>query len=178
MTATPGPFPAPKPRPSWWWFVVGAVLLLAAAASFVWFLFLAVDDFGDVEARVPADGAVHQVSVSPEEDKFLWVRENDAADCLVRDQARDVAVVLGPLSATYVRGSWVADSRFSSGSGSLAVTCASSGGPAEIGPAVDVPSFVTSLLLAILLPLALGFAGVVVLVVTGILWAVRPRRTA
>ena len=180
VTITPGPFPAPKPRPSGWWFVVGVVLLLAAAATFVWFLFLAIDEFGDVEARVPADGAAHQVTVAPDEDKFLWVREYDVADCVISDQTRGVFVEVRPVSATYRRGGssgWVADGRFDGGSGRLEVTCATSGGPAEIGPAVDVSSFVTSLLLAILLPLTLGFAGVIVLVVTGILWAVRPRRT-
>ena len=159
--------------------MVGVVLLLAAVAAFVWFLVRAIDGFGDVEASIPANGAAHQVTVAPEEEKFLWVREYDVADCQIRDQGRGVAVEVRPVSATYKRGgSWVADARFDGGSGRLEVACATSGGPAEIGPAVDVPSFVTSLLLAILLPLALGLAGVVVLIVTGILWAVRPARSS
>ena len=45
-------------------------------------------------------------------------------------------------------------------------------------PAVDVVAFVVSLLLAIGLPLLFGGAGVAVIVVTGVLWAVRPARSS
>ena len=98
MSAPAAPFPEPKPRPSWWWLVVGAALLLAAIPAFVWFLIQAIDGFAGVEAHIPADGAVHQVTVTAEEEKFLWVQEDDAADCQIRDQARGAAVSILPVA--------------------------------------------------------------------------------
>lgn len=182
MSTTPPPFPPPRPRPSGWWFVVGVALLLAAGAVFGWFLFRAIDGFAEIEAHVPADGAVHEVDVGAEEDKFLWVQEHAAADCQVRDRGRGSEIEILPVSGTYSRAdlseAWVADGHFDSGSGRLSVTCSTSGGPAEIGPAVDIGGFLTSLLLAIGVPLLLGGGGVVVLVVTGLLWAIRPARAA
>ena len=165
--------------------MVGAALLLAAGAAFVWFLFRAWDGFADVEAHVPSDGVAHQVTVSPDGEKFFWAQEYDAADCDVRDLGRRAVVDLRPINGTYNRsagnyheGVWFAEARFDGGSGRLEVTCATTGGPAEIGPAVDVVSFVTSLLLAILLPLALGGAGLAVILVTAVLWVTRPARTS
>jgi len=161
--------------------VVGAALLLAAIPAFVWFLIRAIDGFADIEAHVPADGAAHQISVTADEEKFLWAHENDETDCQIRDLVRGTALTVHALGGTYTRSdsseAWVAEGRFDSGSGRLAVTCSTSGGAAEIGPAVDVFSFVVTLLLAIGLPFLFGGAGVAVIVVTGVLWAVRPARS-
>ena len=174
MSETRPAFPGSKARPSGWWFVVGVVLLLAGAASFGWFLYRSVDGFAEIEARVPADGAAHQVNIAPDREMFLWVQDDGGTECQVLDRGGTEAVTIHAVSGSYTRASWVAAGRFGSGTGRLTVTC--TGGPAEIGPEVDVGAFVINLLLAIGLPLLLGGAGLAVIVVTGVLWAVRPAR--
>ena len=154
--------------------MVGCVLLLVGTAAFGWFLYRSIEGFADVEARVPADGAAHQITVTPDDEKFLWVREDSGTECQVLDRGGTVAVTIRPVKGSYTRSTWVAAGRFDSGTGHLTVTC--SAGPAEIGPEVDVASFVINLLLAIGLPLLLGGAGLAVIVVTGVLWALRPKR--
>ena len=50
-------------RPSGWWFVVAVGLMLAGVAVGVLLVVQSVRAFVDVDATVPADGQVHEVSV-------------------------------------------------------------------------------------------------------------------
>ena len=178
---TAWPAPAPKPRPSGWWFVAGGALLVAAVASLAVLLLWTVDSFGRVAATVEADGEPHPVTVPAGEEQMLWDRADDPHRCLLVDREDGGVVVLESVTASYRRsggsGEWAGDSRFDPGSGRLEVTCAAAGGPVQIGTAPDVPRFVGGLVATVLLPLALGLAGFLVLLVTGILWLVRPPRS-
>ena len=46
----------------------------------------------------------------------------------------------------------------------------------DIGPAPDITIFVGGILVAVLVPLLLGGAGFVIVVVTGVLFSTRPSR--
>jgi hypothetical protein len=176
----PGQPPLPaKKRPSGWWFVVGGALIVAAIAAgvglFVWTLsgFLATD------ARIPADGRAHQVTVGTGEDRMLWLENGLPQECGIVDLETGDPITLDPVAGSYERsdshGSFRGVARLDPGSGDLEVTCRPAG-TAVIGPAPKIGSFVGGLLATIFVPLLLGLSGLAVLIVTGILFASRPAR--
>jgi hypothetical protein len=169
------PAPPRRTRPSGWWFVVGGGLVAAGIATGVGLFAWTVMGFMKTDATVAADGRPHLVLLEPGEPKMLWVHEYDAARCSILDRATGTELDHSPVTGSFTRSTgrdeWVGDRRFDSGSGQLEVTCDRSGGPAQIGPAPRVGAFVGGLLAMILVPLALGGAGLVVLVVTGVLFA-------
>ena len=67
---------------------------------------------------------MHQVTVDRDGRPFLWVREDDDADCEIRGPP-GAASRMGPVDGTYAArtrsasGAWVADGRFDAGSGQL-----------------------------------------------------------
>jgi hypothetical protein len=195
----PGQPPLPqKYRPSWAWFLVGAALILLAGvigvALFVW----ALRPFFSTDARVPADGRPHVVTVDTDGDRMLW-RDDDVFDpgCRVVDTATGEEIALRPVTSQMTRdlgdGEFVASFRFSPGSGELEVTCAAGAGtdlddPTDpdwemgwgeevvIGPAPNVGGMAAALAAGVIVPGLLGLTGLAMLVVTGILWATRPAR--
>lgn len=178
----PSPEPA-KARPSAVWFLVGGLLVIAGiVAGTVLFVRIFTDGLLSVEASIPADGAAHVVTVDTDGDRFLWEPQYGEADCVVRDAESGATLALEPVTGTFTRqvnaDAWQAQARFDPGSGRLSVTCSADAGPAQIGPAVEVEAFVVRILTAIVVPLALIGLGLAVLIVVGILWAMRPRRTA
>jgi hypothetical protein len=181
ISATPEPPEPPKARPSVIWFVVGALLLVAGVAAGI-VLFVRIFDSGflSVEARIPADGVAHQVTVDTDGDRYLWEQQYGAADCVVLDADSGGAIALEPVGGTVTRSvngdAWQAVASFDPGSGRLSVTCSAAEGPAQIGPALVVGDFVLRILLAILVPLLLVGLGLTVLIGTAILWATRPAR--
>ena len=178
MTSSPYPLPVSKPRPSKWWFVVGGALLVAAVVVGVSLFIWALSGFLRTDATVPADGRVHQVSVDTGGDRFLWFQEDSSGQCSIRDTATGAEVELRPVSGQYTRSSgddnWVANSRFDPGTGDLEITCTGSGGSVEIGPALKISGFIGGIFAAILLPMALAGAGLIVLLITGVLYLTRP----
>lgn len=170
------PTPAPRRRrPSGWWFVLGGGLLVAAVAAGIGLFVWTISGFLSTDATIPADGRPHRVTVSADQDRMLWVHEYDAADCLIVDAARGRDIALEPLGGSFTKsggsGDWVGDGRFDPGSGELEVTCSESAGPAQIGPAPRIGSFVGGILATILVPLALGGLGLVILIVSAVLFA-------
>ncbi|MBC9732272.1 hypothetical protein [Nocardioides marmotae] len=186
-----GPDPR-KPRPSAWWFALGGGLLLAAVAAGVALFVSTLSAFLETDATVPADGAPHTVTVPTDRDRVLWLDPDEAVRCQVVDGATGRPVVMSPVGADLQKsdgdGEWRAAARFHPGSGDLEVTCTDGAGDgtdtgtgidtgeAQVGPAPSVGGFIGSIVLAITVPLVLGLAGLVVLLVTVVRWATgRPR---
>jgi hypothetical protein len=185
----------PRYRPSWVWFLVGAGLIVvglaAGAALFIWTLAA----FFTTDARLPADGRPHTVTVDTDGDRMLW-RDEDVFDpgCRIVDTATGEEIRLRPVTSQLSRdfggGGNVAAYRFDPGSGELEVTCAvqppdtadddpdwtMGWGDVEIGPAPSVGGFVGGLIATVAVPSLFGLFGLATLVVTGVLWATRPAR--
>lgn len=172
-----------KYRPSWWWFVVGGALIVLAGVTFVGFFVWALSGFLRSDALVPADGRAHTVSVGTDGDRMLWL-DDDSQTCQIEDLESGQPIQLRTVTGSYERSDSSGDFdglyRFDPGSGRLSVTCAAAmPGQSDsvlIGPMPRIGNFVVLLLLAILLPGLLGLAGLVVLLVTGILFTTRPAR--
>jgi hypothetical protein len=155
--------------------VVGGGLVAAGIAIGVGLFVWTVLGFMKTDATVAADGRPHQVSVGTDGDRMLWVHEYDAADCSIVDRATGREVTYSPVTGSFTRSTgrdeWVGDRRFDPGSGELRIICDAAGGPAQIGPAPQIGTFVGGILGTILVPIALGLAGLVVLIVTGVRFA-------
>jgi hypothetical protein len=181
----PGPpLPPRRRRPSGWWFVLGGGLVVAAVAAGIGLLVWTISGFLSVDASVAADGQPHEVSVPTDGERFLWVRSGgERPSCAIvdLDSGRDVEQRRpdGSYNRDNGHGAATVQSRFAPGSGRLEVTCTRDGGTVEIGPATGAARFVGGIFATILVPLGLGMLGLLVLVVTGVLFATgAPRREA
>lgn len=104
-----------------------------------------------------------------------------ATNCTIVDTADGQVVVQSPVFGATSRsgsdGSWIGSTTFDPGSGDLEVTCGTGGGArVQIGPEVSVGGLIGGILLTVLAALVLGGAGLVVLIVTGVLFVTRPPR--
>lgn len=174
-----GPDPR-RPRPRARWFVLGGGLLVAALAAaislFVWVLssFLAVD------ATVPADGSPHRVTATAGAGRVLWVHPGEGAQCRVADPASGDELRLSAVDGRFQKsdgsGEWIAAQRFEPTSDQVEVTCDPAAGEVQVGPEPSIGSLVGAIALTIGVPLVLGAAGLIVLLVTAVRWATgRPR---
>lgn len=180
----PAPAPAPAPatekvRPSGWWFVLGGGLLVAAVASGVGLFVWTLASLFATDVTVPVDATSHQVSVPTDRDRMLWYdADASGTDCTVTDRSTGDPVALRDVSARFSRsdgdGEKVGTWRFDPGSGSLEITCGPQDGRSvDVGPAPSLSGFGLGLAATIGVPLVLGGLGLVVLLVTGILWSTR-----
>jgi len=193
MTQLPPPYgpplaprPPAKPRPSAWWFGVGIALILSAVAAGIGLFVWTLSAFLETDVEVVRDGEPHAVELSSGDDQMLWTYDFESQpSCRVVDRVSGEEIELRRPGGEFRRnagtaGDWVGTWRFDPGSGDVEVTCSadSSRPPStvEIGPAPRISSFVVGILATILVPLALGLAGLIVLLVTGILWSLRPAR--
>ncbi|HEU5035794.1 MAG TPA: hypothetical protein VFT70_02230 [Nocardioides sp.] len=181
----PPPYP-PRPqkyRPSGWWFALGIGLFVLAAGTaigvFVWILAA----FLDFDAYVDADGRPHEVTVSTDGDRMLWM-DSTAQSCRVIDRETGKPIPLhgvsGHFSRSDDRGDFEGLQKFDPGSGHLEITCVQTDGGAPgtvlISAAPRIGSLVAGILVAIFVPGILGLAGLVVIIVNGILWSTRQPR--
>ena len=179
MTAMSAPVPE-KVRPSWWWFVLGGGLLVAAAASGVGLFVWTLSGFLSTEATVAADGGAQVVEVGTDGERMLWVDERYAEpDCSLVDTATgepvsDLRETTGDFRRSSGAAEWYGAYVFEPGSGRIEVTCVGADEvEVQIGPAPSLGGFGLGVLLTIAVPLVLGGLGLVVLLVTGILWSTR-----
>ena len=167
-------------RPSAWWFVVGALMIVAGMAIGVLLIVQTVTTFTDVDATVQADGETHAISVAADQDRMVWIHPGEPQNCSIVDAADGQDVDFKGLDVDYVKdvgsGEWEGADTFDPGSGDLEITCDATGGEIQIGPAPAFGKFFGGLAAGILVPLALGGGGFVLLVLVGILYATgRPR---
>ena len=173
----PPPPPPKKPRPRGWWFVLGAGLMVVAVAVAVLLFALVFKALFTTDASLRADGQAHEVTVPADGDRMLWADTLDGEpDCRVTDTETGEEIPLSSPSGEFQRNEQTGFARFDPGSGRLSVTCAGNGEQVEIGPSPSIGGLVGGVLAAILIPMLLGTAGFIVVLVTGILWATRPPR--
>lgn len=190
---TPPPYGAPIPprqtaqqpqrrrRPSGWWFVVGGGLVVAAVAVGIGLFVWTISAFLSTDATIDADGRPHEVSVGADGERMLWLEDGFDQRCEIVDRATGKPMVLRPVGGDFTRSDGSGDfggaARFDPGSGQLRVTCEGSDGTVLIGPAPRIGAFVGGVFAMILIPLALGMLGLLVLIVTGVLFTTgAPRR--
>lgn len=172
-----------KYRPSWWWFVVGGGLIVLGVVVAVGLFIWALSGFLRSDATVAADGQAHTVTVGTGGERMLWL-DDDHQTCTITDVRSGETIPLERVSGSFERSDSHGDLeglyKFSPGSGKLSVTCEQAGvgrvGTVLIGPMPEIGSFVVGILLAIFVPGLLGLAGLIILVVTGILFATRQAR--
>jgi hypothetical protein len=168
-------------RPSAWWFLVAGLMMLAGVAIGVLLIVQAVRAFVDTDATIQPDGETHSIVVDTAQDRMVWIDAFDQPVCTIVDaETGDEVQQEGLSNAEYTKSSgsreWTGDTTFDPGSGRLEVTCEESGGPIQIGPAVEFGAFFGGLAAGILIPLVLGGGGFVLLILIGVLFATgRPR---
>jgi hypothetical protein len=175
---------AEKVRPSWGWFVLGGGLLVAAVASGIGLFVWTLSGFLDTDGRVPLDGEAHVVEIDHDDDLLLWAEVGTGRPtCEVRDTTTDELLDQRSPGAQVDRqdgsGSWQGYAVVGGGAARVTVTCAGDPTPSmpataiEVGPQPSLGGFGLGLAAAILVPLLLGGLGLVVLLVTGLLWSSR-----
>ncbi|WP_139981964.1 hypothetical protein [Nocardioides litoris] len=177
--AAPPQPPAGKPRPRARWFGVGVLLLVLAAASLAGGLFLALAPLAQEDAVVTVGQGPVMVEVPPGEERALFTEDGRQVSCTATD-ADGATVELRPVSSTTTVNEWTARERFDTGAGDVVLDCTASGNGTDARVRIgEVPSgdrIAAGLVLAIGGSTVLGLAGLVVLVVTGVLWLTRPAR--
>ncbi len=166
-----------KHRPRARWFVVGGLLLVLAPVVFVGALFTVLGPLFREDAVFAADGQPHAVSVAAGQQRALFTSTGTDAVCRATD-GTGAEVAFTGVGGSFTVNEWQAVARFETGDGDLTFTCRGAGtsGDVRVGQLPSGSAVVGGLAVGILLPLALGGAGLVVLLVTGVLWATRPAR--
>lgn len=180
MSTAPMPGPLPqKYRPSAGWFGLGIGLIVAAVVAAIALFAWTLSSFLDTQARLLADGQAHVVSVEEDSELMLWGDQAGGQSCTIIDSATGEEVDRRSTGGSFQRSDGNGDFeglwRFGTGSGELQVTC-QGGGPLLLGATPAFGSFVLGILLTFVVPGVLGLAGVITLIVTGILWSVRDPR--
>jgi hypothetical protein len=172
-THPPSPV-TPKYRPRARWWAVGVAMILLAIAVFAGGLFAALRPLTQQDGIVTSGDPSVTLDVPSGAERALFTRYDAPADCTVTDsdgRTRPLELVTGD----YTYNDWVAINTFDTGSGNVSVSCTSTS-DVRVAQIPSTGRFVISLVVAIGVPILLGFGGLAVLVVTGILTATRPRR--
>lgn len=175
----PPPYAAPpkKPRPRALWFVVGGVLLVLAPLVFVGALFSVLRPLTQEDAVFAADGQPHQVSVDADAERALFSEDGSPVSCSATDGSGE-EIEFRNVTGEFTINEWQALGRFDTGDGELTFTCENaSGSDVRIAQLPSTATFVVGLLVGLIVPLVLGLAGIVILIVTGVLFATRPPRS-
>jgi hypothetical protein len=167
--------PGAKPRPSAAWFGVGITLILVAAVFAGVGIGRLVHTVTHREAEFSGAG-LHRVTLTPHATRAVFL-QTDARHfrCTAVDGSGQRVRFDRP-DGTTSYGTWRWAATFDTGDGRLTFRCTSRGeGTVRIQGLPSVGMVFSTLFLGILLPLLLGGAGFVVLLVTTILWIARPR---
>lgn len=184
VTSEPGPpvppaRPAPKPPPSLWWFAGPVVMLVLAVGVGIAFFVGTLRSVTEVYAEVPADGEPHLVSVDPDDRVTLLLPVGTLAQCRVTDTAGAELPVedhSGSFTITTRGREWEAAGWFDPRvADEVAVACPRTPGIESflVAPYVRIGGFVVRILATVLVPLVVGGAGALWLVVLAVLQVVR-----
>lgn len=183
MTQTPpppgyaGPPQPTKYRPRARWWVIGGVLLVLAPVVFVASLFTVLSPLFREDAVFAADNQPHVVELPAGEERALFTPQGSTVSCSSTDGS-GADVELRSVGGDFTVNEWQAVARFDTGDGEVTFQCqgAEPTGDVRVGSLPSGGAFVVGLLVGILVPIVLGGAGLVVLIVTAVLYASRPAR--
>ena len=164
--------PSPKPPPSKGWWFLGVGLIVTGVVAMVFFILLAVwqgvSVFKD-GTEVPVPGQA-RVDLPADDERMLYARPGADPACTFAD-ADGTALPLDPSGSVSISingDEWVGVGTFPTGSGHVDLNCSGDSGTVRIGKVFGGASFVITILLAVFAPIVLGFAGAIVLSVTGV----------
>jgi hypothetical protein len=169
------PPPEAKPRPSAAWFGVGVALILVAAVFTGVGIGRLVHTVTHREAEFSGAG-LHRVTLTPHATRAVFVQTDARRFRCAAVDGSGQRIRFDRPGGTASYGTWRWAATFDTGDGSLTFRCAGRGdGSVRIQGLPSVGTVFSTLFLGILLPLLLGGAGFLVLLVPTILWIVRPR---
>jgi len=168
----PGVPPSPKPPPSKGWWFLGVGLIVAGVVAMVAFILLAVYQgvtvFKDgTEVAVPGQA---RVDLPADDERMLYARPGADPACTLAD-TDGTSLPLDPSGSVSISingDEWVGVGTFPTGNGHVELTCEGDSGTVRVGKVFGGASFVVTILLAVFTPIVLGFAGAIVLSVTGV----------
>jgi len=168
------PAPPARKRPSAWWFGVGSILLVIAAGALGVAGGIVVHFFVSADTSFPMQG-VHRVHLPAHTERMVFSDgETEQAMCTAQE-VHGRQIVFRPFGNESPPERDVSDfARFDTGTGDLVFRCA--GSPTDtlwITAVPDVSSIVWLALLGVVVPFLVGGIGVVVLLVTTVLWFTR-----
>jgi hypothetical protein len=175
MTQPPYAQPPPKPRPRILWFFVGAGLVLLGIVVFLAALFTALRPLFHEDAVFPAS-STRALDLPAHEDRALFT-DGGALTCTATD-GRGTPLPLRAAGGSFTVNEWSGVARFDTGDGHVTLDCSGSqaGTRVRVGQVPDTGTLVGSLVVGILAPMVLGATGVIVLIVTTVLFLTRPAR--
>jgi hypothetical protein len=174
-----GPPPPPRrPRPRKVWFFVGGGLMVLAFVVFVGTLILTFGRFTQ-DAVFAAGETPVEVDLPAGTERALYSNSGFSVDCTATD-GTGANVEFRPVSGEFTFNQWTAVSRFDTGDGHLTFDCVetSPGTQLRIGALPSAGGFLAAVAVGILLPMALGLIGLMILIVTTALWATGAPRGA
>ena len=164
--------PPPRKRPRKIWFVVGGALVVLAPLVFVGAMFTVLRPLVQADAVFSVSKTPVQVDLPAGEKRVLFSNHGVSADCAAVDGSAD-AVEFRPVTGEFTFNEWTAVSRFTTGDGALTFTCDGLYPDSEVRVA-QLPStagLVGGIVVGVVGPLLLGGVGLVMLVVTAVLYA-------
>lgn len=172
----PSPYGTPratKKRPGWIWFVVGGVLVAVAVVVAGVTLGRFGIDVARSDAVFDASGS-HDVTVPAHTRRGVFLVESDPVPRCSITHADGSTVPLERPDSRFTYERWVAEAVFDTGDGTLHFECAGGvGARIRIAQVPDDSDFARVGIVGVLVPLAIGGAGLLVLLVTTILWITR-----
>jgi hypothetical protein len=179
--AGPSPYPTQpaatvRKRPRAWWFALGGVLMVAAMVVFGIAIARFLHSIAHTDARFQAAGA-HQVTLPAHVRRGVYGVESEPRPRCSAVDGSGAAIHFHAPDGSFTFDQWTALVIFDTGDGHLTFTCSHRAGITDLRVA-EVPSggdLARLGLLGVVVPLVLGGAGFLIVLVTAILWFTRRR---
>jgi hypothetical protein len=171
----PAPLPLPvKKRPRAWWFAVGGLLMLAAVIVFGVSVARFVHHVTHTDAQF-RDLGRHEVTLPPHVERGIYAVVGRPRPACAATYGSGTRIRFRHPSGRFTFDGWIAYATFDTGDGHVTFTCR---GPLivsdlRIAAVPDGGDLVRLGVVGVGIPLLLGGAGFLVVLVTGILWVTR-----